>query len=170
MPAARRRTADPSDDSVLPVVEAAQVNWTAPGDVIAGHLLARDARGHTPGMLAMELSSAGRRMIFCGDVLHHPLHVLRPEWNSVVDVEKERAAATRATFLADVADRAVLVAPCHFAPPHCGFVRRRGAGYALEMAPSGAPLPASATDPWEDPQRSGAAPKSIAATAKKLYD
>ncbi|MEX6508460.1 MBL fold metallo-hydrolase [Jiella sp. M17.18] len=131
-------------DSVMPVVRAGQVRWTTPGDKVAGTFKAVGAAGHTPGQLALWLRSEGRTIVFCGDVLHHPVHVLRPDWNSSVDIQPETAAATRAALLAEVADRDIAVAPCHVAPPHLMFVRRFKAGYSFEPARFGSALPEAA--------------------------
>ena len=135
-------------DSVMPVVDAGLVNWTEPGDVIAETLEAASAKGHTPGQLSMWLYSNDRVAVFCGDILHHPLHVLAPDCNSVVDVDLANAAVTRAKFLAAVADTGAMIAPCHFAPPHAVFIRRAGSGFVYEPLATGALTPTSAIDPW----------------------
>ncbi|MCW4115450.1 MBL fold metallo-hydrolase [Aurantimonas sp. MSK8Z-1] len=150
-------------DSVLPVLEAGLVRWTQAGDRVADTLDAVSARGHTPGQLAMWLRSEGRAAVFCGDILHHPVHVLRPEWNSVVDVEPDHAAATRQAFLAEVADRDVLVAPCHFAPPHAAFVRREADGYVFDPIGNGTALPAHAR-----PAQGASARKDLSASEKAI--
>ena len=134
-------------DSVEPVVAAGLATFVAPGDEVAG-LRVTAAGGHTPGMVNYWLESEGRFGVFAGDVLHHPVQVLRPEWNSIVDIQPERALPTRARFLADVSERDALVMPCHFGPPHCGFVRRQDTGYRFDPAPPGAAVPARAEDAW----------------------
>ena len=51
--------------------------------------------GHTPGRLAVELSSRGERLLLIGDVVIHPLHVMHPEWYSVFDADPVPVAQTR---------------------------------------------------------------------------
>jgi glyoxylase-like metal-dependent hydrolase (beta-lactamase superfamily II) len=86
--------------------------------------------------------------VFAGDVLHHPVQVYRPAWNTVVDIQPEIAAATRAAFLERVADSGTLVLPCHFGPPNCGFIRRDGVGYAFTPAGGEPPCGLAAQNPW----------------------
>lgn len=128
-------------DSVEPVINSDLASIVGPGDTIAGCLEAVTAYGHTPGQLNYWLRSEGQAIVFCGDVLHHPVQVLCPDWNTIVDVDPEQARLTRGAFLKAAAAENALVAPCHFGPPHCGFIRAAGAGYAFEPAPSGACLP-----------------------------
>jgi glyoxylase-like metal-dependent hydrolase (beta-lactamase superfamily II) len=134
-------------DSVMPVVDAGLAHFVAPGDRVAG-LEVTATPGHTPGHVNYWLESAGRTAVFSGDVMHHPVQIYRPEWNTVVDVQPDLARPTRAAFLAEAAERDALFMPCHFGPPHCGFVRRDGAGYRYEPAPAGARVPANAASAW----------------------
>lgn len=135
-------------DSVEPVMEAGLARFVSPGDRVAGCLDAAAAFGHTPGQLNYWLQSGGRTAVFAGDVLHHPVQVYRPAWNTVVDIQPEIAAATRAAFLERVADSGTLVLPCHFGPPNCGFIRRDGEGYAFVPAGGEPSSGLAAQDPW----------------------
>ncbi len=136
------------DDSVEPVVTAGLARFVEPGDIVAGCLEAVAAFGHTPGQLNYWLEAGGRRVVFAGDVLHHPVQVYRPDWNTIVDIEPQRAAETRAAFLRRAAAENALVLPCHFGVPHCGFIQERK-GYAFQPAPPGSWLAGEATSPWE---------------------
>lgn len=135
-------------DSVEPVVAAGMARFVEPGDVVADVLTAEAAFGHTPGHLSYWLESDGRRGVFSGDVLHHPVQIYRPDWNTIVDIEPEKAAPTRLAFLARAAEAEAMVMPCHFGPPHAGFVAREGDGYAFRPAPRGSPWPGGAGSPW----------------------
>lgn len=136
-------------DSVEPVVAAGLANFVSPNDLVAGCLECMAAFGHTPGQLNYWLRSGSRSAVFSGDVLHHPVHIYRPEWNSNVDILPEVAAGTRAAFLEMAADTGALVMPCHFAPPHCGFVRHDRAGFVFQPASEAAGFGSAPKDPWQ---------------------
>jgi glyoxylase-like metal-dependent hydrolase (beta-lactamase superfamily II) len=134
-------------DSVAPVMARAEVAFVDPGDQVAGVLTAVAAAGHTPGHTAYRFSSGGHEVMFCGDILHHPVQIYRPDWNSIVDIQPEIAEVTRAAFLAEAAAEGFLIAPCHFGPPHCGFVRKSDP-YAFEPADAGHVVSQLSTSPW----------------------
>lgn len=125
---------DSFEDSVLPIVTAGRADFVQPGDKVGGGLVAEAAFGHSPGQLNYSISSEGRTGIFCGDVLHHPVQVYEPDWNTFFCIEPEQARATRHALLRRAADQDILLMPCHFPPPHCGTIRRRDGGYAFVPA------------------------------------
>lgn len=135
-------------DSVQPVVDAGRARFVEPGDIVAGCLEATAAFGHTHGHLNFWFGAEGEQVLFCGDVLHHPVQIYRPDWNSIVDREPETALATRAAFLPRAAAARALIAPCHFGPPHCGFIDAAEEGFAFRPAPAGARLRERAESPW----------------------
>lgn len=116
-------------DGVLPLLSGGRWRSYEAGDQILPGLQARDARGHTPGQLALDLHSDGQRGVFCADIFHSPLQILHPQMNTPFCMEPDHARATRAAFLAEVADTGTLIMPCHFGAPHCGTVARDGQGY-----------------------------------------
>lgn len=124
------------DDSIMPVVEAGLVDFIDETTLlVAGCLVPAPAPGHCPGQLVYRLHSGGQTAIFCGDVMHSPLQIVKPELNSTYCSDPNLARATRAALLADAADSGALIAPSHFGAPHCGYVRRRGEGYVFEGSP-----------------------------------
>jgi glyoxylase-like metal-dependent hydrolase (beta-lactamase superfamily II) len=124
-------------DSIKPVVDAGLTQFVDPGDVIAGCLVATDAPGHTVGHTIYWLQGVGEAAVFCSDIFHHPLQIANPSWNTAFCAIPEQAAQTRADFLDRAARESALIMPCHFAPPHCGYARRDGAGYRYEAATEG---------------------------------
>ena len=116
-------------DSVLPVVQAGMVEFIQPQKEIAGCLTVESLPGHTPGHLGFRLRSDGGEGLFTGDVMHHPIQIVCPTWNSVYCMLPDDARHTRAELLARAADTDVLIMPCHFGPPHCGYIRRQAGGY-----------------------------------------
>lgn len=124
-------------DSVMPLVNAGVTQFITDEREIADCLQVVAAPGHTPGQITYRVESQGQRGAFSADIFHTTLQILKPEWNTAFCVLQDEARATRAAFLNEAAESELLVMPCHFAPPHCGFIRRQGDGYAFEPAESG---------------------------------
>ncbi|SLN22682.1 putative quorum-quenching lactonase YtnP [Aquimixticola soesokkakensis] len=123
-------------DAINPLVEAGRVEFYDEGLEFAPGLSARNAFGHTPGMMRVDLESEGEKGVFCADIFHSPLQILCPDINTVIDVEQDVARNTRHAFLAEMAQTGALVMPCHFGAPHCGRIARTQEGYAF--VPEGA--------------------------------
>ena len=121
-------------DSLQPVVDAGLVDFVDGQKEIAGCLQVADAKGHTPGQLNYWLRSRGETGVFSADVFHHPVQILNPGWNTAFCILPEDAKRTRLALLNEAADTGALVMPCHFPPPHCGYVRRQGDAFAYEPA------------------------------------
>lgn len=127
-------------DSVLPVEEAGLLDLVdVPGDgleVVPGVRLV-PTPGHTPGHLAVELSSRGRRALITGDCIHHPVQLAHPGIGACVDIDPERSEATRRELLRSLADTDTLLLGTHFAPPTAGRVLTHEGTYRLLPAPAG---------------------------------
>src|SRR5690606_4616781 len=89
------------DDSVQPLIDAGQVELIADGYCLSDSVSFQLVPGHTPGHLAMHVRSQGEEAIFVGDVLHHPLQVHFPDWNSPFCEDQPQARATRRRILAE---------------------------------------------------------------------
>jgi glyoxylase-like metal-dependent hydrolase (beta-lactamase superfamily II) len=95
-------------------------------------ILVLPAFGHTPGHLAVLVSSGRQQLLFAGDAILHPAHINRPEWNTVFDVLPEQAVLTRRQILDRSASDRCLMFHYHFPFPCLGSVSRRNAGYRWE--------------------------------------
>ncbi|NHN88402.1 MBL fold metallo-hydrolase [Acetobacter conturbans] len=83
-------------DSVDPIVNAGladpvEVDGT---DVLEGFSF-HPTPGHTPHHASIVLQSGSEQVLFTGDVMHHPVQVMYPEWNSVFDADPETAVKSR---------------------------------------------------------------------------
>jgi glyoxylase-like metal-dependent hydrolase (beta-lactamase superfamily II) len=86
------------------------------------------APGHTPGHLALLLSSEGCQLLNLGDAAVHPLHLEHSEWENGFDLEPERALATRRSLLERAIAERMPVMAFHFPFPSIGRVTARGDG------------------------------------------
>ncbi|MFD7627979.1 MBL fold metallo-hydrolase [Streptomyces sp. NPDC059851] len=121
-------------DSVIPVEEAGLldlVDVPAGGAAITPHLRLLPTPGHTPGHVAVELTTPGRTVLITGDCIHHPVQLARPAIGACVDIDPERSEASRRTLLGSLADTDTLVLGTHFAPPTAGRVVSHHGAYRL---------------------------------------
>lgn len=119
-------------DSVLPVVAAGLATLTDGEHVIDDWVAVTPAPGHTPGHVVVRIAGQDAKAVFSGDILHHPIQVVNPGWNSRFCELPEQAAHTRREVLAYCAEEEALLMPAHFAHPHvariecsCGTFRFR---------------------------------------------
>jgi glyoxylase-like metal-dependent hydrolase (beta-lactamase superfamily II) len=84
------------------------------------------APGHTPGHMAVSITSQGRELLYTGDAILHPIHMEHPEWSAIVDVIPEEAEATRRRLLAHAAANDIFLFCFHFPFPGLGRVRAKG--------------------------------------------
>lgn len=122
------------NDSVMPIVDAGLVHMIRPGMEIGDCLQVEDASGHSPGQLAFRIRSQGQEAVFCGDVFHNPIQIVRPDINSGYCIWPDQARKTRLAMLDQLAKSQALLLPVHFGEPHAGYVRPQGAGYVFEPA------------------------------------
>ncbi len=122
------------EDSVLPIVEAGQALMIEDGYRIDNTMVIEAAPGHTPGHVTMTLISHGAEALFTGDIMHHPLQVYEPYWNSAFCELPSRAATTRREVLERLADRPVMMMPAHFPDPCSGHVHSAGDGFRFSFA------------------------------------
>jgi glyoxylase-like metal-dependent hydrolase (beta-lactamase superfamily II) len=85
------------------------------------------APGHTPGHIAVELSSGGDRLLHVADAAHHWFQVQCPQWSPKFDFDKQQAAETRRALFDRAVQSGTLFSAYHFAFPGVGrMVERDG--------------------------------------------
>jgi glyoxylase-like metal-dependent hydrolase (beta-lactamase superfamily II) len=84
------------------------------------------APGHTPGLMALVISSKNEQLLCISDAVLHPIHLEQPEWCSVFDVVPESVSMTRQKLLDKAAAEKALVIAFHFPFPGLGHVVRKG--------------------------------------------
>ena len=117
-------------DSVLPVYEAGRAELIE-ADVevhreVSERVWLEPAFGHSPGNFSVLAEGGGQRAIFWGDVVHHPVQLIRPEVTPSFDGDPQQARVTRLRTLARAADEELVCFPAHFRDPSAGRVLRCG--------------------------------------------
>ena len=80
------------------------------------------APGHTPGQLALEISSEGEQLLCISDIALHPIHLQCPDWHAAVDLDPEQVVTTRRKLFSRAATEKALVFAFHFPFPGLGKV------------------------------------------------
>jgi glyoxylase-like metal-dependent hydrolase (beta-lactamase superfamily II) len=89
-------------------LEVLAVEEVGEGELAPG-LRLRAAPGHRAGHAIVDAGDA----VHLADVIHHPLHVEHPEWDSKTDDDAGLALRTRRALLAEMAEREVTVTAGH---------------------------------------------------------
>jgi glyoxylase-like metal-dependent hydrolase (beta-lactamase superfamily II) len=138
----RLYAADPSAglgmfaDSVLPVVASGQAQLVDSDYALDDTVRLEPAEGHTPGNVVIHLNSGGAAAVLSGDVLHHPIQVMYPEWSAQFCEDPLQSAVVRRRFVETHAERGTLVLPAHFPAPTAGRIRRAGERWRYEFVES----------------------------------
>jgi len=86
--------------------------------------------GHTPGHLAVNISSGREELLLTGDVVvNSAVSFLHPEWPFGFDIDVPLATKTRMAFLDRAAADKTLVGSYHLPFPGFGHVVREGSAY-----------------------------------------
>ncbi|MEL1251556.1 MBL fold metallo-hydrolase [Aurantiacibacter gilvus] len=123
-------------DSVLPVMEAGKgvivdENHVAHREIGDGVWL-EPAFGHSPGCCTIHGQADAGEAIFWGDVIHHPVQLLRPDLPFAFDADPATASVTRQRVMKRAAEEELLCFPAHFRKTSAGHVRSDGDAYRYE--------------------------------------
>jgi glyoxylase-like metal-dependent hydrolase (beta-lactamase superfamily II) len=113
-------------DSVLPVVQSGQALLVASDHALDDEVSLEAAPGHTPGNVLIHLRSMAAHAVLSGDVIHHPIQVVYPQWSSAFCEDRAGAAQFRRQFVERYANTDSVILPAHFCAPTAGHIRGRG--------------------------------------------
>ena len=99
------RKLSPLSDRLEPFTEDATI---APG------LDVRAAPGHTPGSAIVIISSNHQRAMLLGDVVHCPMELTEPGWQTIYDVDPKLAQQTREALMRELEGSTIPAAAAHF--------------------------------------------------------
>jgi glyoxylase-like metal-dependent hydrolase (beta-lactamase superfamily II) len=109
---------------------AARSTFIEPGGDVVSGVTAVDARGHSAGMMAYHIESAGQRLLLMADVTNHYVVSLQvPDWHGDFDDDKDEAVATRKRILDMVATEKLWAIGFHMPFPAIGFIERAAGSY-----------------------------------------
>jgi glyoxylase-like metal-dependent hydrolase (beta-lactamase superfamily II) len=114
------------EDSVRPILTRGLADIVSGSVEIADGVRLDPNPGHTPGCQTMTIASDGDRAMFVGDVLHHPLQIANPEWNSIFCEDAAQARTARRHVLNRAAAEQAILIPAHFAGDHAVRIAMAG--------------------------------------------
>jgi glyoxylase-like metal-dependent hydrolase (beta-lactamase superfamily II) len=79
------------------------------------------ALGHTPGHMAVVVSSGSEQLLYLSDAVIFPFQLEHPDWYPIFDLAPEQAAATRRRLLEWAAAEKALVLAFHLPLPGLGY-------------------------------------------------
>ena len=84
------------------------------------------APGHTPGHIALSISSNDEQLLHISDTVLYPLHLEHPDWTPIYDIIPEEAAASKRKIFDRAAEEKALVFAHHFPPfPNLGHIVKK---------------------------------------------
>jgi glyoxylase-like metal-dependent hydrolase (beta-lactamase superfamily II) len=117
------------EDSVLPIMRAEKAVLVQDDFELDKGVSLEPCPGHTPGHVVVNVASGGKKGVFIGDVIHHPIQLLFPELSSRADADMDASRPTRRALIEKHADTGNIVMPHHFATPSSGVIERAGNGF-----------------------------------------
>lgn len=121
-------------DSIQPLLDAGTVRLVEGTETLFDGIDLMQAHGHAPGHMMVRVREGGKEALFTGDVMHQPIQIANPKWNTKYCEDQPLARETRARVLAYCAEQRCLMLPVHFNMPYCGHIERRGDRYAFVSA------------------------------------
>ncbi|MCB0996698.1 MAG: MBL fold metallo-hydrolase [Acidimicrobiales bacterium] len=109
-------------DAVRPVFEAGQADLVDMDHSVTDEVWLEPSPGHSPGHVSVCISSGGERAVITGDLVHHPVQFVAPDWAMAADVDPAMASRTRTGFRGRYTDSGVLVFGTHFGGPSTGHL------------------------------------------------
>jgi glyoxylase-like metal-dependent hydrolase (beta-lactamase superfamily II) len=119
-------------ESVEPVLQAGLAQLWRDSLRIDGNLELVATPGHTPGSAVVRLQSQGQAAVFVGDVVHSPLQILHPHYNSAFCDDSASARQSRLAVLDRAAAVEEWVFPAYFGGTGAVQVHREGTGFGIK--------------------------------------
>lgn len=99
-------------------------------EVIPGITLI-EAPGHSPGLIALRISSGSEQLLCISDIFHQPSELKKLDWCIYSGNLTEEAINTRSKILSIAASGATVFG-CHFPYPGLGHVEKKGDGWSWQ--------------------------------------
>ena len=120
------------EDSVLPIMRAERAVLVQDDFELDSGISFEPCHGHTPGHVVLNVAAGGRRGVFIGDAIHHPMQLLFPELSTRADFDMDASHMTRRALIEKHAGTGNVVLTQHFATPSCGMIERAGEAFRFD--------------------------------------
>jgi glyoxylase-like metal-dependent hydrolase (beta-lactamase superfamily II) len=120
--------------NLLPVRD--RIVFIKDGQEFLPGITAIGAPGHTVGHTVFNIASAGKSMVYIGDLTHHPVLLMeKPLTEFAYDTDPKQSAQTRVKLLNRFASEKTPIVAYHFAWPGYGHVAKQGDGFRYYPEP-----------------------------------
>jgi glyoxylase-like metal-dependent hydrolase (beta-lactamase superfamily II) len=121
-------------DSVLPVIEKRQADLVDTDHEFLPGIHVCQTPGHSAGHYCVEVKSNNMRCVMSGDVIHNPIQVVRPDWETMFCADKQAAVKQRTAFVDKHTDQDITIFAAHFGGPTAGHIRsQKGGGRIFQV-------------------------------------
>lgn len=110
-------------ESVLPVIEAGQVELVQSEHRLGDHVTLIPTPGHTPGHVSIKVKSKTHEAVITGDAIHTTAQCWYPDWHFKYDDSADRAVKSRKYLLELASESNCMVLGNHFSLPSIGRVK-----------------------------------------------
>jgi len=112
------------DETLTPLQALGMLDLLDGEHTLTPEVTAIPAPGHTPGHMALLISSAGEKALLVGDAMATPAQVTEPDFKFLFDGDPDAAVATRKSLLDRIEADGMRLAGCHFPTPGWGHIVR----------------------------------------------
>jgi len=112
------------EQTLDPVIEAGLHEFVEVDHRVDDAVCLEPSPGHTPGHVSVRISSRGEEAVITGDMVHHPIQLAEPGWQSQADWDPDAAILTRKAFAARYGNTPTRILGTHFAAPTAGYLVR----------------------------------------------
>jgi len=119
-------------EAVQPIIDAGLADLVETDHQLTEEIRLEATPGHTPGHVAVQISSRGERAMITGDLTHHPVQWAEPDWKMPADTDAAQASATRRRLIEEHGGSPLLVIGTHYAAPTAGRLVRGDSGWRFE--------------------------------------
>jgi glyoxylase-like metal-dependent hydrolase (beta-lactamase superfamily II) len=121
------------EDSVLPIMRAEKAILVEDDFELDKGIWLEPCHGHSPGHVVVNVASDGKKGVFIGDVIHHPIQLLFPDLSTRADFDMGAARVSRRALIEKHVETDTVVMPQHFATPSCGTIKRAADAFSFNF-------------------------------------
>lgn len=92
--------------------------------------------GHTPGHMALSITSHGAQLLHLVDPVLYPIHLAHPDWVAAVDLLPGQTVATHQRLLKQAADEQALALLFPFPAPELGCINAQEDSWSWQAVDS----------------------------------
>jgi len=117
------------DECVKPIVDAGRAILVDENFVLNDMLTIVPTPGHSPGHVCVKLQSNKQHALFSGDLMHHAIQCVQPDWYTIFCADPVTAVKSRREILQRYASTDMIFFPAHFPDPVAGLIHEASKGW-----------------------------------------